>query len=233
MIFSHTVGGCYATTLGSLLHELGHCLGLAHTADGIMSRGFDDLDVFFAGDGGGNRRVVPSATDKRCLRSSISGDMLAKDKGKKSGIDLLEDYRRKQRKARMEEACGGAFWSRSCALILRHHRCEEYYLLLFTKKRNRMGFPFRWLKNCDTPAAIQVNEEDMMVWSSSPISVIEFRSKRGFVLHHWESVSAEGKEAVKELSLSEVLKKEDLNLAGIVDEVFIINMAGTFITQKL
>jgi hypothetical protein len=30
-----------------VLHELGHCFDLGHTAEGIMARGFDDLDLFF------------------------------------------------------------------------------------------------------------------------------------------------------------------------------------------
>ena len=34
-------------TLGSVLHELGHCFDLGHTEEGIMARGFDDLDLFF------------------------------------------------------------------------------------------------------------------------------------------------------------------------------------------
>ena len=34
-------------TLGSVLHELGHCFDLGHTEEGIMGRGFDDLDLFF------------------------------------------------------------------------------------------------------------------------------------------------------------------------------------------
>ena len=39
-----TVGGCVATSLGSVLHELGHTWDLGHTDQGIMARGFDDLD---------------------------------------------------------------------------------------------------------------------------------------------------------------------------------------------
>jgi predicted Zn-dependent protease len=33
--------------VGSVLHELGHCFDLGHTAEGIMARGFDDLDIYF------------------------------------------------------------------------------------------------------------------------------------------------------------------------------------------
>ena len=40
-----TVGGCCATTLGSVVHELGHCFDLGHTESEIMERGFDQLDM--------------------------------------------------------------------------------------------------------------------------------------------------------------------------------------------
>ncbi|GBP71128.1 Putative zinc metalloproteinase YIL108W [Eumeta japonica] len=46
-----TLGGCFATTLGSVLHELGHTFDLGHTKDGIMGRGFDCIDrIFIVGD---------------------------------------------------------------------------------------------------------------------------------------------------------------------------------------
>lgn len=45
--FRGTFGGCFATTLGALIHELGHSLDLGHTENGIMARGFDDMDRFF------------------------------------------------------------------------------------------------------------------------------------------------------------------------------------------
>ncbi|KDO21236.1 hypothetical protein SPRG_13735 [Saprolegnia parasitica CBS 223.65] len=37
----------YATGLGAFLHELGHALGLGHAVDGIMARGFDNLNRLF------------------------------------------------------------------------------------------------------------------------------------------------------------------------------------------
>ncbi|XP_063821609.1 uncharacterized protein LOC135071749 [Ostrinia nubilalis] len=42
-----TLGGCFATTLGSVFHELGHTFDLGHTKDGIMGRGFDNIDRVF------------------------------------------------------------------------------------------------------------------------------------------------------------------------------------------
>lgn len=42
-----TFGGCFSTTLGSVFHELGHTFDLGHTKDGIMGRGFDNIDRVF------------------------------------------------------------------------------------------------------------------------------------------------------------------------------------------
>ncbi|XP_014209358.1 putative zinc metalloproteinase YIL108W [Copidosoma floridanum] len=55
-----THGGCLATTLGSVLHELGHTFDLGHTRDGIMGRGFDYVDRVFVGAAGidSNRNPV-------------------------------------------------------------------------------------------------------------------------------------------------------------------------------
>ena len=61
------MGGCFSTSLGAALHELGHLFDLVHSdygnnniinliyevlylcihKSGIMARGFEDVDVFF------------------------------------------------------------------------------------------------------------------------------------------------------------------------------------------
>lgn len=45
--YRRTYGGCFATTLGSACHELGHTFDLGHTPDGIMGRGFDNVNLVF------------------------------------------------------------------------------------------------------------------------------------------------------------------------------------------
>lgn len=42
--YRRTYGGVYASTLGAVCHELGHCFDLGHTLDGVMGRGFDYLN---------------------------------------------------------------------------------------------------------------------------------------------------------------------------------------------
>ena len=41
------MGGCYSTSLGAALHELGHVFDLVHSDCGIMARGFNEIDLFF------------------------------------------------------------------------------------------------------------------------------------------------------------------------------------------
>ncbi|XP_050069728.1 uncharacterized protein LOC126557862 [Anopheles maculipalpis] len=48
--YRRTYGGCFATTLGSVCHEMGHTFDLGHTPDGsIMGDGFDAIDNVFVG----------------------------------------------------------------------------------------------------------------------------------------------------------------------------------------
>ncbi|KAJ6634904.1 putative zinc metalloproteinase, partial [Pseudolycoriella hygida] len=42
-----TFGGCFATTLGSVCHEVGHIFDLGHSRNGIMGSGFDFVDRVF------------------------------------------------------------------------------------------------------------------------------------------------------------------------------------------
>lgn len=43
--YRHTFWAAFATGLGTVWHELGHCFGLDHTTDGIMNRGGDDVHL--------------------------------------------------------------------------------------------------------------------------------------------------------------------------------------------
>ncbi|KER31109.1 hypothetical protein T265_02561 [Opisthorchis viverrini] len=46
--YRHTYWAAFATGLGSVWHELGHCLGLDHSLEGIMNRGGDDVHLCIA-----------------------------------------------------------------------------------------------------------------------------------------------------------------------------------------
>ena len=138
-----TVGGCVATTLGAVIHELGHALDLAHSDDGFMARGFDDLDKFFTcssltssgkasteeslirsmaellprcGRGGGSVTVSPSPETTARTTTTIMGRSSAG-----AGTTYLEEYQRKKYYRKMMQECGNAFWDKSAAAILSCH----------------------------------------------------------------------------------------------------------------
>ena len=130
--FRGTYGGSFATTLGALIHELGHTLDLGHTESGIMARGFDDMDRFFtilshakstSTDMNSNLRkslrfcgAVPklTPTQEKSMRTGF--------RRVENGSNILEEYQKRKYYRKMVQDCGGAYWSRSCALILSHHK---------------------------------------------------------------------------------------------------------------
>ncbi|XP_043267441.1 putative zinc metalloproteinase YIL108W isoform X2 [Venturia canescens] len=67
-----THGGCLATTLGSVLHELGHTFDLGHTREGIMGRGFDYVDRVFVGGCGIDLNRNPIRRDPQHTTIAIS-----------------------------------------------------------------------------------------------------------------------------------------------------------------
>ncbi|XP_033220824.1 putative zinc metalloproteinase C607.06c isoform X2 [Belonocnema kinseyi] len=67
-----THGGCLATTLGSVLHELGHTFDLGHTREGIMGRGFDNVDRVFVGAAGIDSNRNPIRRDPQHTTVALS-----------------------------------------------------------------------------------------------------------------------------------------------------------------
>ncbi|XP_066602461.1 uncharacterized protein [Prorops nasuta] len=67
-----THGGCLATTMGSVLHELGHTFDLGHTREGIMGRGFDYVDRVFVGAAGMDFNRNPIRRDPQHTTIALS-----------------------------------------------------------------------------------------------------------------------------------------------------------------
>ena len=134
-----TVGGCVATTMGSVLHELGHTFDLGHTEQGIMARGFDDLDslLTLASERGGSRSGESLARQLRpCGHCNLSrgpsptitsptigqSPRFTSIRRSDSVTKYLEEYSEKRMERSLEEERGegGCYWTRSSALILSH-----------------------------------------------------------------------------------------------------------------
>ena len=135
--YRKTVGGCYATTLGALIHELGHTFDLGHAANGFMARGFDDIDRFFTLSNKVQNKLEKLSKNEAslmcCMSSSVnkqspspfhypSSPFLSGTTSTKKGTNYLEEYQQKQYYRKMMNEFGNAYWDKSSALILSAHK---------------------------------------------------------------------------------------------------------------
>lgn len=186
-----TIGGCVATTLGSVLHELGHTFDLGHTDEGIMARGFDDLDsvLTLASErvgrkypkgklqpcGSFSRNTSPPAmlrSNSMCSREDAGGSPRFTNVRRSDSVSkYLEEYSEKRLERSNVELTdgGGCFWSRSCALILAHQvwigRGAEMQEL-----------------SCE--GELKVNKD--RVEACCTVMVVELRGDKGMVKKFWE-----------------------------------------------
>eukprot|EP00095_Tigriopus_kingsejongensis_P012154 maker-scaffold481_size160081-snap-gene-0.15 protein:Tk12154 transcript:maker-scaffold481_size160081-snap-gene-0.15-mRNA-1 annotation:"zinc metalloproteinase" len=163
-----TIGGCFASSLGAIIHEVGHCLELEHTQDGIMARGFDDLDFFFS--------VLSETTSHNIAQTctSLSRGLQLETKTRSdaspvSGRDLIDRYHLKLHQTRIKKLFGEAFWSGSGSIILDHHK---------------------WLNpKHDSQSSIQL-ADGRAESSEGPIRIVDIRDKDFFSVGFVEMSSA-------------------------------------------
>ena len=185
-----TVGGCYATTLGSVLHELGHCFDLGHTESGIMERGFDQLDTLLTV---GEAAKVPKQTCGRRL-APCGGEVEVEEEAREvaeqspprftivrrssSVSRYLEEYQQRRR-GEVATSLGDCRWGRSAALLL-----ARQPWLGVTEASQCKG---------------EAGRQGEQVAACCTLAVAELRGERGAVRHWWE-----GGEGVTSLPLNEV-----------------------------
>ncbi|XP_053692141.1 uncharacterized protein LOC128740602 [Sabethes cyaneus] len=106
----HTYGGCYATTIGSVCHELGHIFDLGHTKDGIMGSEFDHVN-----------RVFTLVTNTEALPDRIVGQTNIKESmnRKLTAIKRPGEFLRKYQQQKESDV---TYFADNCAIILQHHK---------------------------------------------------------------------------------------------------------------
>jgi len=91
-----TLGGCFATTLGSAIHELGHTFDLGHSDKGIMDKHFHFIDELFKG----NKDKQKYKWWNQCTMQILSNHKWFNEFEDKtddrSAICLLDDYVKSQ-----------------------------------------------------------------------------------------------------------------------------------------
>ena len=106
-----TYGGCFATTLGALCHEIGHIFDLGHTQTGIMGTDFDLVNRFFLVDSPPNE-ILPPRIVGQCKASSGGKDP------RLTRVRTENQYLKQFRKRQADLV----FFERPSLVTLFHHR---------------------------------------------------------------------------------------------------------------
>ncbi|XP_069966818.1 uncharacterized protein [Bactrocera oleae] len=113
--YRRTYGGVYATTLGAVVHEIGHTFDLGHTKDGVMGNGFDYINRVFTIDN--LTEHLPERVIERPL-PELRTEITARPRFtqlKRATSTFLEKYH--------EQKTNDAFYfTRNCAIILAYNK---------------------------------------------------------------------------------------------------------------
>lgn len=148
-----TYGGCFATTLGSLCHEIGHIFDLGHTNDGIMGTGFDLINRFFTIET--QTTVLPMRKMMTSCRPAIGGNGNASDtrltKVKKTNRFLMEYHSQR-------DSNDLTYFCDNCTVMLFYHK---------------------WFNQPDNaiPHRIQFNRMKSKISSEFALRLVEHRDK--------------------------------------------------------
>lgn len=148
-----TYGGCFATTLGSLCHEIGHIFDLGHTSDGIMGHKFDYVNRFFT------HESVTVLLPQRTILSCWTRDMLqTHTANQRPKVTQLKRYNR---------------------FLTEYQQQRDNDLTFFCDNSCIMLFYHKWFNGkFRTENPIIFERETRTIKSSSPIKLIEIRNRQ-------------------------------------------------------
>ncbi|KAH8313993.1 hypothetical protein KR067_012084 [Drosophila pandora] len=176
--YRRTYGGVYASTLGAVCHELGHCFDLGHTSEGVMGQGFDYLNRVLTVDQ--LTEHLPQRLVEGAAAESAAGSATARPRFTKlklqPGVKLLDNYHNQRRH-------DSFYFARNCAVILAHHRWLNPELDVAEPE----------------PAEIQINWATKEIISDKALRLVELRCNRNSLVAHYEEFHPEA--AVHRFSL--------------------------------
>ncbi|ALC49276.1 CG6294, partial [Drosophila busckii] len=180
--YRRTYGGVYASTLGAVCHELGHCFDLGHTLDGVMGQGFDFLNRVLTVDQPTEhlpQRIVDiasaTATATVTATATSSSSAVARPRFTKLKLhkqaasnQLLDNYHAQ----RLHDSF---YFTHNCAVILAQHRwlrpnLSEEKLL---------------------PAVIELLPDSTEIVSNVPLRLVELRCNLNSLVAHYEELKRE------------------------------------------
>lgn len=146
----NTFGGCYATALGSICHEIGHIFDLGHTSDGIMGNDIDYVNRLFVIEKCPRelpRRIASNCSNSKNLDSNEPTNRRLTAVRKTNAILTKYHSRRND---------DLTFLTENCAIILNFHN---------------------WFNQFDrVDSQIRCDLNHKIIVSSIPLALIEFRS---------------------------------------------------------
>ncbi|XP_053950696.1 uncharacterized protein LOC128858442 [Anastrepha ludens] len=117
--YRRTYGGVYATTLGAVVHEIGHTFDLGHTKDGVMGNGFDYINRIFTVDN--LTEYLPDRIIHHEL-ANVTAHIAARPRFTqlKRTNTFLEKYHE-------QKTTDSFYFTRNCAIILSQHKWFRNY----------------------------------------------------------------------------------------------------------
>lgn len=146
-----TYGGCFATALGSMCHEIGHIFDLGHTIDGIMGNDIDYVNRVFTIDK--SRRHLPRRTTPSCLiQSSCKITSGGPDSRRLTTIN------------------------KSNAMLTKYHSRRNDDLTFLTENGALLLNAHKWFNQCDVNGSICYDFTRNVIISSLALVLVEFRA---------------------------------------------------------
>lgn len=146
----NTFGGCFATALGSICHEIGHIFDLGHTSDGIMGNDIDYVNRLFV------IEKCPRELPRRIASNCSNSKNLGSNKpvmNRLTAVRKTNPILTKYHNRRNDDL---TFLTENCAVILNFHNW------------------FNQFDRADSHIRCDLNQK--IIVSSLPLALVEFRS---------------------------------------------------------
>jgi hypothetical protein len=160
--YRKTYGGCFSTTLGSLIHEIGHIFDLGHTEKGLMGNDIDHVHRFFLCEN--FTEIMPKRNVSNCQHSIKNGERNA-HANKFTKISRNGSYMEKYHEQKNSDL---TFFERNCQIALMNHR---------------------WFTQRVAVNSLSFDDNEKTVYSTEPIVLVEIRElecKNSLMKKFWD-----------------------------------------------
>lgn len=184
--YRRTYGGCFATFLGSLIHEMGHIFDLGHTNSGLMGTDIDYVHRFFLCQY--FTEIMPKRNISNCQQMRKDESIISNrvTKIKKNGIYMEKYHEQKNNDL--------TFFEPNCLITLKNHKW-------FTQNVDSDLIDF------DEVEGIINSKDSLLVL----VEIRESESKNSILRKHWDVRN----DKINEFQLPNDIKLENVTIFAI------------------